>query len=32
MKLFKNDIDKYGEDVLSTLSDIAESEPKFFRT
>jgi hypothetical protein len=32
LKLLKKDEDKYGEDVLSTLADIAETEPKFFKT
>ena len=31
MKLLKKSDCKYGEDVLSTLADIADAEPKFFK-
>jgi len=31
LKLLKQDLSKYGEDVLSTLADIADTEPKFFK-
>lgn len=27
----KKDYSKYGDDVLSTFADIADSEPKFFK-
>ena len=31
LKLLKQDLSKYGEDLLSTLADIADTEPKFFK-
>lgn len=29
--LIKKDTDKYGDEILSAFSDIADSEPKFFK-
>jgi hypothetical protein len=30
-ELITKDTDKYGDEVLSSLTDIADSEPKFFK-